>query len=153
MIGKLVGMVTGGWKTWALAGVVIVAVGGYIGWLQWDIAVHKAAIAQQEIDKREAIRVAQSNERAVAALKEDRKRLDAVIASVAEKARNSEKRAAALAKEIERVPQSENCVVGPAARRVIDGLFGNPEANRIDRREGDEGAPAGRTPAVPKRPR
>lgn len=153
MIAKLIAMATGGWKTWALAGVVVAAVGGYVGWLQWDIAVHKATIARQEMDKREAIRVAQSNERAVAALKEDRQRLDAVISSVAEKARNSEKRAAALAKEIERVPQSENCVVGPGARRVIDGLFGNPEADRLDRREGDAGVGPGRTSAVPKRAR
>lgn len=35
------------WKIGAAAAIVI-GVGGYIGWLKWDIAAHKATIAEQQ---------------------------------------------------------------------------------------------------------
>lgn len=145
MVGVILGLFAG-WKKWAAIGGVIAALVLYVGWLKWDIAEYRAQVAQ--LETREAVRVAEANKLALEMVQAEKARAEKAMASVVAKARASERRVAALTKEIERVPQSEDCAIGPGAQRVLDRLF-----NRAPDLDGDEGGPRGSSPVAPRGPK
>lgn len=148
---KLLATFLGGWQKWAAIGAAFVALLLYVGWVKWDNATLETTIAKQAAALTEAERVNKTAAEAVDFLLADRDRVEKALAASHKDALRNAARASALAKEIERVPQSENCVVGPAARRVIDGLFG--KADHPDGSEGGQAGGPGRTAVAPRRPR
>lgn len=119
-----------GWKKWAAIGAGLLIVIVYVLWLKLDLAEQKATIAEQKAtiqvvseQRATAIAVAEVNALAVEAT-----RLSGQRAMAAIRASHATSLAVAAAsriveKEIANVPEAQNCVLGPDARRVIDRLW------------------------------
>ena len=155
MIGRLLGFVTnfaGGWQKWAVIGGLFAGLLLYVGWLKWDIATYQVTVATQAAAINEAERVNKVAAAAIESLEKDRVKREAVLSKTHKEAIRNAERANALAKEIERVPQVENCVIGPTVRGLIERMFDWPNTHP-DGTEGGQTGSSDRTAVVPKRAR
>lgn len=148
LLKKLWGLATGGNAlayAAAAAGVVLIA---YIGWLRWSVDSLEARNAVINSQLLESNRVANHNAQVAKQIKEDGERSAALVQDAHRKALAASERRRIIEKEIVRVPAAENCVLGPALRDVIDGVWGD-EADRPGRPGREDSAD--RTVRVPAR--
>lgn len=131
MIGFILRMLGGSAGPWVLVGLaaVVIAVGGYIGWLKWDNASLERDLAQQELDlqaaKRDAAIYAEANRRTVDSFNRyvaEAERTQQILVVTAEAANARAADHARLQAEIDNVPTQNDCPVAPVLDHALDGL-------------------------------
>ncbi len=130
----------GGWQKWAAIGTVAVAAVVYVVWLRWSVEQLESKNALLATELVVATAVAETNAATAKKIEADSRRALAASAAAGRKAIAALEKRLKAQEEISRVPESENCVLGPASRAAVERVWGLAED--VDpRRNGREALP------------
>ena len=142
MIGRLLGLVTGGSGLWWAAGIAAALVAGYVAWSQVALANRATEIASLSARAQEAERVAKANSDALEVIQARHATEMAAVAADVERARRAARGVTVIKQEIARAPDAAARVCEPVDR-FLGLLQGGAPVDGGPRRGGnDPGAAA-----------